>query len=77
MIDVLIVMLSGERYAYKTDDQNVESEYFKRYSDGELFAVIVKHVTHHTNGTKSVTKKTTYIDTKRIDYATFTSSEIE
>lgn len=77
MIDVKIVMLSGERYTYKTDDQDVESKYFERYSNGELFAVVMKNITHHTNGTKSVTTKTTYIDTKRIDYATFTSSEIK
>lgn len=77
MIDVKIVMLSGERYTYKTDNQNIESEYFKRYSNGELFAVVIKNTTYHTNGTKSVTMKTTYIDTKRIDYATFTVSEIK
>lgn len=29
MIDVQIVMLSGQKYDYKTDDQNIESEYFK------------------------------------------------
>ena len=77
MIEVKIVMLSGEKYEYKTDNQNVDSEYFERYSNGELFAVVVKHVTHHTNGTKSSTIRKTYIDTKRIDYTTFTSSEIE
>lgn len=27
MIDVQIVMLSGQKYDYKTDDQNIESEY--------------------------------------------------
>ena len=57
MIDVQIVMLSGQKYDYKTDDQNIESEYFKRYSKGELFAVVMKNITHHTNGTKSVTIK--------------------
>ena len=75
MIDVQIVMLSGQKYNYKTDDQNIESEYFKRYSKGELFAVVMKNITHHTNGTKSVTIKKIYIDTKRIDYAVFTISE--
>lgn len=75
MIDVQIVMLSGQKYDYKTDDQNIESEYFKRYSKGELFAVVMKHTTHYTNGTTSVTTKKIYIDTKRIDYATFTISE--
>lgn len=75
MIDVQIVMLSGQKYDYKTDDQNIESEYFKRYSKGELFAVVMKNITHHTNGTKSVTIKKIYIDTKRIDYAAFTISE--
>ena len=75
MIDVQIVMLSGQRYDYKTDDQNIESEYFERYSKGELFAVAMKNITHHTNGTKSVTTKKIYIDTRRIDYATFTTSE--
>lgn len=75
MIDVQIVMLSGQKYDYKTDDQNIESEYFKRYSKGELFAVVMKNITHHTNGTKSVTTKKIYIDTKRIDYAAFTISE--
>ena len=75
MIDVQIVMLSGQKYDYKTDDQNIESEYFERYSKGELFAVVMKNITHHTNGTKSVTTKKIYIDTKRIDYATFTISE--
>ena len=75
MIDVQIVMLSGQKYDYKTDDQNIESEYFERYSKGELFAVVMKNITHHTNGTKSVTTKKIYIDTKRINYATFTTSE--
>lgn len=75
MIDVQIVMLSGQKYDYKTDDQNIESEYFKRYSKGELFAVVMKNITHHTNGTKSVIIKKIYIDTKRIDYAAFTISE--
>lgn len=75
MIDVQIVMLSGQKYDYKTDDQNIESEYFKRYSKGELFAVVMKNMTHHTNGTTSVTTKKIYIDTKRIDYAAFTISE--
>jgi hypothetical protein len=75
MIDVQIVMLSGQKYDYKTDDQNIESEYFKRYSKGELFAVVMKNITHHTNGTKSVIMKKIYIDTKRIDYAAFTISE--
>lgn len=75
MINVQIVMLSGQKYDYKTDDQNIESEYFKRYSKGELFAVVMKNITHHTNGTKSVTTKKIYIDTKRIDYAAFTISE--
>ena len=75
MIDVQIVMLSGQKYDYKTDDQNIESEYFKRYSKGELFAVVMKNITHHTNGTKSVILKKIYIDTKRIDYAAFTISE--
>ena len=75
MIDVQIVMLSGQKYDYKTDDQNIESEYFKRYSKGELFAVVMKNITHYTNGTKSVIMKKIYIDTKRIDYAAFTISE--
>ena len=75
MIDGQIVMLSGQKYDYKTDDQNIESEYFKRYSKGELFAVVMKNITHHTNGTKSVIIKKIYIDTKRIDYAAFTISE--
>ena len=75
MIEVQIVMLSGQKYDYKTDDQNIESEYFKRYSKGELFAVVMKNITHHTNGTKSVIIKKIYIDTKRIDYAAFTISE--
>ena len=75
MIDVQIVMLSGQKYDYKTDDQNIESEYFKRYSKGELFAVVMKNITHHTNGTKSVIMKKIYIETKRIDYAAFTISE--
>ena len=75
MIDVQIVMLSGQKYDYKTDDLNIESEYFKRYSKGELFAVVMKNITHHTNGTKSVIMKKIYIDTKRIDYAAFTISE--
>ena len=75
MIDVQIVMLSGQKYDYKTDDQNIESEYFKRYSKGELFAVVMKNITHHTNCTKSVIIKKIYIDTKRIDYAAFTISE--
>ena len=62
MIDVQIVMLSGQKYDYKTDDQNIESEYFKRYSKGELFAVVMKNMTRHTNGTTSVTtKKSTLI----------------
>ena len=77
MIEVKIVMLSGEKYEYKTDDQNVDSEYFERYSNGELFAVVLKNITHHTNGTKSSTTKKIYIDTKRIDYAEFKSSEIK
>ena len=75
MIDVQIVMLSGQKYDYKTDDQNIEFEYFERYSKGELFAVVMKNIIHHTNGTKSVTTKKIYIDTRRIDYATFTTSE--
>jgi len=75
MIDVQIVMLSGQKYDYKTDDQNIESEYFKRYSKGELFVVVMKNITHHTNGTKSVIMKKIYIDTKHIDYAVFTISE--
>ena len=57
MIEVKIVMLSGHKYEYKTDDQNIESEYFERYSKGELFAVVMKNITHHTNGTKSMTTK--------------------
>lgn len=77
MIEVKIVMLSGEKYEYKTNDQNVDSEYFERYSKGELFAVVMKNITHHTNGTKSMTTKKIYIDTRRIDYATFTMSEIK
>jgi len=75
MIDVQIVMLSGQKYDYKTDDQNIESAYFEQYSKGELFAVVMKNITHHTNGTTSVTTKKIYIDTRRIDYATFTTSE--
>lgn len=56
MIEVKIVMLSGYKYEYKTDDQNIESEYFERYSKGELFAVVMKNITHHTNGTKSMSE---------------------
>lgn len=75
MIEVKIVMLSGEKYEYQTDDPDVESKYFERYSNGELFTIVMKKVVYNTNSHNLITEKRMYIDTKRIDYATFTSTK--